>query len=102
MCLLVLSPLPNPQTHLTGQWSLRYYGAIGFVRLRVVQRKQVPRATSLALLCQGYCDPAHNMPSCPCWDPQLPKMSFLGAAPCSLPIALNGTDVLQLTSVLSS
>lgn len=40
---------------------------------------------TISFLCQQYCGLAHNMSSHPCWDPQAPRMSCLGAAPCSLP-----------------
>ena len=99
VCLLVLSTLPNAQTHLrAGQRSLSHYGATGFVRLGVGQRSKGPKAALLALLCQGTVDLLVTCPDILSGTLNSPKMSWLGAASCSLPISLNSTDVLWLTS----
>lgn len=88
LCLLVLSPFSNAQTHLTaGQWSLRHNGATGFVRLSVVLHHYLCYARDTVVLliaCSHILARTLNPP----------RMSCLRAASCFLPIALYGTNVV--------
>lgn len=100
VCLLLLSPLSNDQTHLpVGQWSLRCYAATGFVRLCIGQRWEVPKLHHWLFHARGTVVLLRKCPHILAGTLKPPRTSCLGAAPCSLPIALNGTNALWLTSV---